>query len=138
MRLANEQLGHLTYCTNIHAAEHWPDVIAGLREHLPSIKAGFSADQAMGVGLRVAASAAQSLQNPEALAELQALLGDDYYIFTLNGFPYGTFHGQTVKENAYLPDWCEPQRLHYTNQLAELLAALLPDGDNVAQALPPR
>ena len=28
---------HLTYCTNIHAAEAWPDVLAGLKRHLPAI-----------------------------------------------------------------------------------------------------
>ena len=52
------------------------------------------------------------------------------YVFTLNGFPYGTFHGTRVKEDVYLPDWRDPQRLSYTNLLADLLAELLP------QALP--
>ena len=50
--------GHLTYCTNIHAAEHWRDMHQGLRDHLPKIKSLVSPDQPMGVGLRVAASAA--------------------------------------------------------------------------------
>ena len=45
----------------------------------------------------------------------------------MNGFPYGAFHGRKVKEDAYRPDWSEPQRLTYTNQLADLLAALLPN-----------
>ena len=31
-------LGHLTYCTNIHPGETWPDVAATLRRHLPEIK----------------------------------------------------------------------------------------------------
>ena len=69
---------HLTYCTNIHAAEHWPDVERGLREHLPLIKAQVSPHAPMGVGLRLAASAAESLRDPEALDALRALLGDDH------------------------------------------------------------
>ena len=50
------------------------------------------------------------------------------YVFTLNGFPYGTFHGARVKEEVYLPDWRDPERLRYTNLLADLLADLLPPG----------
>jgi hypothetical protein len=128
MKLADPTLGHLTYCTNIHAAEHWADMRSGLQRHLPDIKAGFSPQQPLGVGLRVSASAAQSLQNPDTLAELKSLLGEDYYVFTINGFPYGTFHGEKVKENAYMPDWSTPERLDYTNLLAQLLAELLPEG----------
>ena len=40
----------------------------------------------------------------------------------------GTFHGATVKEGAYRPDWSEPSRLAYSNRLAGQLAALLPEG----------
>ena len=128
MRLAGDgTLGHLTYCTNIHAAEHWQDVEAGLARHLPAIKRAISPDAPMGVGLRVAASAAKSLMDPANFESLRALLGRDYYVFTINGFPYGTFHGQRVKDGAYRPDWSEPERLGYTNLLADQLAVLLPD-----------
>ncbi len=130
MRLGSDDtLGHLTYCTNIHAAEAWPDVIAGLRRHLPEIKAEISPEAPLGVGLRLAAMAAESLRDPAAFAELQAFLNEgDFYVFTLNGFPYGAFHGQPVKEGAYKPDWLDPVRLSYTNVLADHLSPLLPDG----------
>ncbi len=49
------------------------------------------------------------------------------YVFTINGFPYGTFHGTRVKEEVYLPDWRDPERLRYTNQLTDLLVQLLPE-----------
>jgi sugar phosphate isomerase/epimerase len=128
MRLRSEH-GHLTYCTNIHAADSWPDVLAGLREHLPEIKATVSRDSPFGVGLRVSASASEALKEPAALAELRSLLDEgDYYIFTINGFPYGAFHGEPVKQGAYRPDWGDPARLSYSNDLADLLAALLPNG----------
>jgi sugar phosphate isomerase/epimerase len=119
-------LGHLTYCTNIHAAEHWQDMQAGLARHLPAIKRTVSPNAPMGVGLRIAASAAKSLIDPANFESLGALLGRDYYVFTINGFPYGSFHGQRVKDGAYRPDWSEPERLTYTNLLADQLAALLP------------
>ena len=124
----NPELGHLTYCTNIHAGEEWPDVRDSLRQHLPTVKAAFAPNAPMGVGLRLAAAAAETLQRPEAMDELRSLLREmDCYVFTLNGFPYGTFHGQPVKEGAYRPDWADPLRLHYTNRLATLLSQLLPD-----------
>lgn len=130
MRLGGApDLGHLTYCTNIHAGEDWPDVHASLATHLPEIKAAVSPDAPMGVGLRLANAAVESLQEPAAFANLRRLLDDGgYYVFTLNGFPYGAFHGERVKEGAYCPDWSEPARLTYTDRLADLLAKLLPDG----------
>lgn len=128
MRLAPE-LGHLTYCTNIHAGETWPQVLSGLRRHLPPIKARVAPDQPLGVGLRLSAEAAEALADAAAFAELRRLLDEGgYYVFTINGFPYGRFHGQPVKEGAYRPDWSRDERLLYTNRLADLLAALIPDG----------
>ena len=62
MQLAGDgALGHLTYCTNIHAAEHWQDMKVGLAWHLPRIKAEVCPEAPMGVGLRIAAAAARSV-----------------------------------------------------------------------------
>ena len=130
MRLGGTpELGHLTYCTNIHSGEEWPDVRSSLQQHLPIVKADFAPDALMGVGLRLSAVASDVLGRQEAKDELRELLRDqDCYVFTLNGFPYGVFHGQPVKEGAYRPDWADPLRLNYTNRVASLLAELLPDG----------
>ena len=122
-------LGHLTYCTNIHAGETWPEVLAGLKRQLPPIKAAVAPGQPFGVGLRLSAEAAEALDEPAAFAEFDAFLNEGgYYVFTINGFPYGAFHGQRVKEGAYRPDWSQEPRLTYTNRLADLLARLLPEG----------
>ncbi len=50
------------------------------------------------------------------------------YTFTVNGFPYGTFHGQPVKDGVYLPDWTTQERRSYTNALARVMARLAPAG----------
>ncbi|MDH4322642.1 MAG: metabolite traffic protein EboE [Betaproteobacteria bacterium] len=124
-------LGHLTYCTNIHAGETLDEVRAGLAKHLPAIKAAVVPGRPLGVGLRLGHQAAEGLRDKAALAELKRFLDEGgYYVFTLNGFPYGAFHGRAVKEDAYRPDWSEPQRLAYTDHLADLLAALLPAGQD--------
>ncbi len=139
MRLGGDpDLGHLTYCTNIHPGEDWPDLSAALRKYLPIVKREFAPKASMGVGLRLAATAAEALEDPATLDELRALLTEhDCYVFTLNGFPFGAFHGQPVKEEAYRPDWAESVRLRYSNRLANVLAALLPDGiDGTVSTVP--
>jgi hypothetical protein len=119
---------HLTYCTNIHPGESWAEVEANLVRHVVAVKARVSPDAPFGVGLRLSARAAHELAGG-ALGRLQRLLADhQLYVFTINGFPYGPFHGAPVKDTVYRPDWLEPERVAYTDQLADLLAQLLPDG----------
>ena len=128
MKIGDGSLGHLTYCTNIHRGEIWPEVLASLERHLPAVKARFSPDRPFGVGLRLSAIAAEALRDQAAFAQLRDLLdAHDLYVFTINGFPYGPFHGVRVKEEVYQPDWQHEERLSYTNLLADLLADLLPD-----------
>ena len=113
-------LGHLTYCTNIHAAESWPGVLATLDRHVVEVKRRVSPDRPFGVGLRLSALATAECD----LAELRDVLQkNDLYLFTINGFPYGRFHGGSIKEGVYRPDWREEERLHYTEALADVLAA---------------
>lgn len=119
---------HLTYCSNIHPGETWHEVSAALRAALPVVRERLGVDGPFGIGLRLSARAAAALEQPEALAAFKAFLcGGNYYVFTINGFPYGAFHGERVKENVYLPDWRNDARLEYTNRLARLLADLLAD-----------
>jgi sugar phosphate isomerase/epimerase len=121
---------HLTYCTNVHAGESWGEVRAALARHLPPIKERVAPDRAFGVGLRLSARAAGELSKPAALEEFRGFLRDHgLYVFTINGFPFGAFHGKGVKEAVYRPDWRDEERLRYTNRLADLLAVLLPRND---------
>jgi sugar phosphate isomerase/epimerase len=120
---------HLCYCTNIHAGESWAEVLASLSTHLLEVKRRTAPAQRFGVGLRLSNRAAVELGEPEALAGfLEFLRRHDLYVFTINGFPYGRFHGEPVKERVYLPDWLDDERVDYSNRLATILAAVLPDG----------
>jgi sugar phosphate isomerase/epimerase len=119
---------HLTYCTNIHRGETWSETRAALERFLPEVKRLFVPRRAMGVGLRLSAIASEALSAPRELDAFKAFLArEDLYVFTINGFPYGPFHGTRVKEEVYQPDWRFPERLAYSNRVADLLAALLPD-----------
>ena len=82
-----------------------------------------------GVHLRLGAEAAEELYQPDVLKNFKQWLEiQNAYVFTINGFPYGNFHGQRVKEKVYQPDWTEPARLSYTITLFEILAFLLAEG----------
>jgi len=127
---------HLTYCSNIHPGESWAEVRANLGRHVLAVRDRLQPTGGFGIGLRLSARAAAELSAPEALAECRDFLaGQGLYVFTLNGFPYGAFHGTRVKEDVYLPDWRDPERLRYTNQLADLLAELLPDDPGLAGSI---
>ncbi len=122
---------HLSYCTNIHPGESWDEIRGNLEHYLPLVKRLVCPDARFGVGLRLSASAAQSLSAPGMLAEFVEFLRENsLYVFTINGFPYGPFHGVRVKEGVYLPDWRMEARLEYTNRLADLLVAMLPTGSD--------
>lgn len=129
MQLALPGSPHLTYCTNIHAGERWSDIEGALITHIPSVKRQVSPSRPMGIGLRLSGAAAADLGEPQALNRLIAYLRDaDLYVFTINAFPYGSFHGTRVKEQVYEPDWRQEGRLHFTNHVANIMARLLPDG----------
>jgi sugar phosphate isomerase/epimerase len=120
---------NLTYCTNIHAGESWSDIRASLDANVPAIKATVAPDRALGIGLRLSGEAAAKARQPDALAafrEQLAALGA--YVFTINAFPFGPFHGVRVKEQVYLPDWRSAERVTFTADSAAVLAEILPDG----------
>lgn len=115
---------HLGYCTNVHPGDSWPELRAALLGPVAAVKRRVSPTAPFGLGLRLSARAAEEV----AVAELRAVMADqDFYLFTVNGFPYGRFHGAAVKRQAYRPDWSQPERLAYTDRLAEIVAALQPE-----------
>ncbi len=120
---------HLTYCSNIHPGESWADVRANLERYFPAVRSRVAPGAPFGIGLRLSARAARELGAAGVLAGFRDWLArEQLYVFTINGFPYGPFHGTRVKEEVYLPDWRDDERLRYTDELAQLLAQLLPDG----------
>ncbi len=121
--------GHLTYCTNIHAGESWPDHFAALQNYFSFIKEQVSPGYPMGIGLRLSNEASIELIKEENLYNFKEWLQENNaYVFTMNGFPYGNFHRTRVKENVHTPDWLTEDRVAYTNRLFNILASLLPAG----------
>jgi hypothetical protein len=120
---------HLGYCTNIHRGETWEETWSGLKNYTLRVKDRVSGGKPYGIGLRLSQQAAVELSAPGKIDEFKAWLdANGCYVFTINGFPYGSFHGTRVKEQVFLPDWTSPERLAYTNLLFDILAQLLPPG----------
>jgi hypothetical protein len=120
---------HLAYCTNIHRGSDWPETLASLEKYTLAVKEQVCPDHPYAIGLRLGDLASRQLSEPRALDAFQHWLQQHQcYIFTINGFPFGQFHGCKVKEQVYRPDWTHPERLAYTNRLFDLLAQLVPEG----------
>lgn len=125
----NTPYGHLTYCTNIHPGETWPDHFKQLQQFIPAVKAAVSPLAPFGIGLRLSNKASLELSKEPVLQEFKTWLQEqDCYVFTMNGFPYGGFHHTIVKDQVHAPDWVSADRVAYTIRLFRLLAALLPPG----------
>ena len=122
---------HLAYCTNIHRGEGWKETFQGLKEYSLKVKDKVSSTDPFAIGLRLGYKAAIELSEESSgrLDEfIQWLDVNNCYVFTINGFPYGQFHGARVKEQVYRPDWTSNSRLEYTNLLFNILSKILPDG----------
>ena len=122
---------HLSYCTNIHPGQDWKNTFESLKQHVPKIKAAVSNSASFGLGLRLSNTASEELAMGNHMEQFQDwLLENDVYVFTMNGFPYGNFHDERVKDNVHAPDWTTKDRLIYTLRLFDQLAVLLPEGQS--------
>src|SRR5690348_15521527 len=103
--------GQLTYCTNIHSGESWEEHFASLKKYIPLVKREISPGSAFGIGLRLSNLASLQLMKAGALQAFKDWLEEeDCYVFTMNGFPYGGFHHQRVKDQVHTPDWTTAER----------------------------
>src|SRR5208283_2351267 len=129
--LAAMQLNHslqLAYCTNIHRGETWMETLASLNNYALAVREKVCPKKPFAIGLRLGERAAVELSERDTLLAFHRWLDKNgCYVFTINGFPYGQFHGTRVKEQVYRPDWTSPERVAYTNRLFDLLAQLVPE-----------
>lgn len=129
MQIPEHPEKHLSYCTNIHPGEDWSSVFGQLKSHLPDLKQRLSPKKPFGIGLRLSAMTASELLQNNHLKEFKEWLQKEgLYVFTINGFPYGSFHGEKVKDDVYKPDWTTKERLEYSSNLVDILAELIPSG----------
>ncbi len=127
MKLSNNS--HLAYCTNIHRGSSWAETLESLDQYAMRVRERVCPKDPYAIGLRLSASAARELSLSSNLLAFRKWLDErECYVFTINGFPYGDFHGTRVKENVYRPDWTTPERLEYTKLLFDIVCEIAPDG----------
>lgn len=127
MRLSSG--AHLAYCGNVHRGETWEETFAALQNHTLAVRDRVSSGEPYGIGLRLSDAASRALTNQATLDVLRRWLDtNNCYVFTINGFPFGRFHGRPIKEQVFAPDWTTSERLDYTKRLFDVLVALLPRG----------
>ena len=120
---------HLAYCTNIHRGETWPETFDALQRHTMAVRDRVAGGEPYAIGLRLSDQASRELSDSKTRTEFRRWLDkENCYVFTINGFPYGKFHGTRVKEQVYAPDWTTRDRLEFTLRLFEILSQLVPDG----------
>src|SRR5690242_13933208 len=129
---------HLAYSTNVHPGETWAETLRALEQVTVLVRASVAPNDVFGIGLRLSDGAAREPVEPRVINTLRHWLDTNTcYVFTINGFPFGKFHGRPVKERVFQPDWASEERLEYPNRLFEILVRILPnDIDGSLSTLP--
>ena len=123
----------LTYCTNVHPSQTLAELQDSLqRWTLPlarRLAAAGHVSAEFPIGLYLSAQSVAELQDVERRRDWQRWIDDQQLrVVTLNCFPFGAFHAESVKHSVFRPGWHEPQRLEYTKRAAKLFADWIPVG----------
>ena len=124
----------LAYCTNVHSGDTLARTKAMLEQHATRVRELACPNTMLGLGLWLSAqSARELLTETDGIARFRDWLESrNLAVRTINGFPYGDFHGETVKTRVYHPHWADPNRSLYTLDLAKILVALVEPGTPTA------
>lgn len=122
---------HLCYSLNVFPSETEVDRrISKIGEKFNYIRQQLDLPETtpFALGFWADAKFVEQMKIPENLKLIKKFLKENnFYVFTLNAFPYGQFHEQPVKEKVYLPDWTTDQRTDFTCSAADFLSAILPE-----------
>ncbi len=117
------------YCTNVFSGTSLAAVIQNIERFTSELRHIPHTFPRPPLGLWLSQSVVDELSNQDGHELLQRALGQyGSPPQSLNGFPQGDFHQAVVKHSVYEPNWCQRARLEYTMRLAEILAALIDEG----------
>lgn len=115
----------LAYNSNLHPAETVDEIAGAVRRFGAPLRERLGWER-VGCDLRLGSAAiAECRADPARLDDLRRACDDARVaVTTINAFPLGRFQAPVVKEDAYRPDWSDPQRLADTEACIELAYAL--------------
>ncbi len=117
------------YCTNVHAGVTLQSALEQIDRHATRVRDRLIADGRLPVGLWFSEAVAEQVILENRFGFLLDWLSErGLTVNTLNGFPQGDFHQSVVKHSVYQPTWNCESRAVYTQRLAQILEALLPEG----------
>lgn len=117
----------LSYCANVHPFRTLPEHMAQVHSVSTELK-NLNLDHFnYGLGAWIPAAFLSESNLHKNLRLLGQTVGAQ--VFTMNGFPYATFHGEPVKKNVFRPSLNDPRRVQYLKTLSLLLADLIPEGE---------
>ena len=129
----------LAYCLNVHPARTLDGVARGIEEITVPLRSRIAPGEPFGVGLYLPAAslgdespsiaeapfASRFAAVRRALSVLEPLCQRHALdAFTVNAFPYGDFHAESLKERVFEPTWLDPRRASWTYSVAAIAAAL--------------
>ena len=119
----------LGYCTNVHAGATLAQAKEQLDRHATAVRRELGVEW-LDIGLWLSARAVFELKEQASGVErLRAWLDErGLRVFTINGFPYGDFHADRVKQAVYEPNWANARRLLFSIDLADILVGLVHPG----------
>ncbi|MBN2712527.1 MAG: metabolite traffic protein EboE [Planctomycetes bacterium] len=119
----------LSYSTNVHPGESLDDIKSLIANDVAKVRDICSPSDPFGLEVRIGNSAIRDFQANGAVEDFRSFLEDNnFFIFSINGFPLRDFHKPVVKQDVYRPDWGEVERQENTLALGHILAGLLPEG----------
>lgn len=123
-------IASLSYCTNVHPGETLARMKAMLEQHAVRVRDLACPGGDLGIGLWLSAAGVRELRDDaDGVPRLRDWLAERrLMVRSINGFPYGDFHGEVVKTQVYRPDWRDPARAAFTLELGAIAAALVEPG----------
>jgi hypothetical protein len=115
------------YSTNVHPGDSLEELWASL-EDAEGVRLLVDPKRPLPIELRLSLPVTRALAKDRGLvAGLATSLRDrGLRAISVSAFSPLPFHGQPVKENAYLPRWDEEERVTFSQQVAEVLAGFGP------------
>ena len=120
---------NLCYCLNAFDLDNfnYSEKFLEIHNHFAELRQQLDYCNPLALGLWTNAKFIEELQLNSFLDFIKSFLEtNNYYVFTLNAFPYGVFHNQPVKAKVYKPDWRDKKRMSFTCKSADFLSELLP------------